>query len=818
MSKPEDPVAPKTPATPSDVYSAGTEALALSPADPAAIVQTATARFTVLTPSLIRMEYSDSGQFRDAATQTVTSRAFPVSDFKVRHFDSSEGPGAGLEIITSEVRLVYAGGPFASHSLSVFLRRKVENTIHAMWYYGDPPFSTNPMATNLGGTTRTLDEVDGETTLDPGLLSTAGVAVLDDSASLPMTADGWVAPRTHPEEDLYFFGYGHRYKEAIADFFKLSGSSPLLPRAVFGNWWSRYHRYSAKEYTSLLSDFQDRGIPLSVAVVDMDWHLVDIDPSLGSGWTGYTWNKDLFPDPQVFLADIHARGMLATLNVHPADGVRAHEDAYEPMAKALGFDPATLEAIPFDIADREFAAAYFQYLHHPHEDDGVDFWWVDWQSGTDSAIPGLDPLWMLNYLHYEDTARDGKRPLTFSRYAGPGSHRYPIGFSGDTIVSWDSLRFQPRFTATAANIGYFWWSHDIGGHMLGVKNNELATRWVQFGVFSPIMRLHSSNSPFASKEPRMYGPVAEAIMTDFLQLRHRLVPYIYSAMWRSHKTGLAPIRPMYHDFPDERGAYTNLNQYLFGPDLLVAPVVSPRGEKSEVARTDVWLPEGMWTDIFTGTTYSGGRVVSMYRPLEKIPVLARAGSIIPLASSAFAPLTNAPKKLDLVVIPGADGQGEVIEDDGSLNPEPAVTSFEGQWHDGDLHLTVTPPAVTGAKVGRKLAVVLVGHTGASAVKVNGKEIGVKWRASQFGARAALGKLDYSDGVEIVIEKPVADLQSQERGIWALLDGAEISFRAKEDAWSTYRKVRDPLLAIPVWLGLSMPENLKGALVELITAR
>ena len=100
-------------------------------------------------------------------------------------------------------------------------------------------------------------------------------------------------------------------------------------------------------------------------------------------------------------------------------------------------------------------------------------------------MEGLDPLWMLNHFHFLDNARDGKRPMTFSRYAGPGSHRYPVGFSGDTVVTWESLQFQPYFTSTASNIGYGWWSHDIGGHMGGYKDDELEGRWVSAGrIFS----------------------------------------------------------------------------------------------------------------------------------------------------------------------------------------------------------------------------------------------------------------------------------------------------------------------------------------------
>lgn len=116
--------------------------------------------------------------------------------------------------------------------------------------------------------------------------------------------------------------------------------------------------------------------------------------------------------------------------------------------------------------------AYFD-MHHRMEAEGVDFWWLDWQQGGVTRQKGLDPLWMLNHMHYLDSGRGGNWPLTFSRYAGPGSHRYPVGFSGDTIVTWESLAFQPQFTATASNIGYGWWSHDIGGHMFGYRNEEL---------------------------------------------------------------------------------------------------------------------------------------------------------------------------------------------------------------------------------------------------------------------------------------------------------------------------------------------------------
>lgn len=180
------------------------------------------------------------------------------------------------------------------------------------------------------------------------MISRDGWAVIDDSAANIIietdTVNGkanpfgtWVSPRATAETDLYFFGYGHRYIEAVRDFYRLTGPTPLLPRFAMGNWWSRYYRYTQDGYLALMDRFKREGIPFTTSVIDMDWHRVDdVDPKYGSGWTGYSWNRELFPDPPAFLADLHRRGLRTTLNVHPRDGVRAFEDAYpkSPSASA----------------------------------------------------------------------------------------------------------------------------------------------------------------------------------------------------------------------------------------------------------------------------------------------------------------------------------------------------------------------------------------------------------------------------------------------------------------------------------------------------
>lgn len=624
--------------------------LAVQPvARPEAVIEGEGFRITVLTPQLLRLEYHPAGRFEDRATQTVLNRDFPVPEFRLIDH------GNRLEIITKRLHLSYDKQPFSRYGLNVRVRNS-SGHLMGVWHYGDTP-------QNLGGTARTLDNADGAIPLEPGLMSRGGYTVVDDSRSLLLEADGQVTPREGGGLDLYFFGYGHDYLECLKDFYRLSGPAPLLPRYALGNWWSRYYPYSADEYLALMDRFEQEQIPFSVAVIDMDWHLVDVDPKYGSGWTGYTWNRKLFPDPQQFLARLHERGLHVTLNVHPADGVRAFEDPYLAIAGELGLDPEKGDAVEFDITDPKFLQAYFKYLHHPLEEEGVDFWWIDWQQGGVTRVPGLDPLWMLNHYHYLDSGRRGNRPLTFSRYAGLGSHRYPVGFSGDTIVTWESLAFQPYFTASATNAGYGWWSHDIGGHMQGYLDDELVMRWVQFGVFSPVLRLHSSASPFNSKEPWRFNPVAEAAMKEALRLRHRLIPYLYTMNRYASVDGLPLVRPLYYHHPEQPEAYGVPNQYYFGTELMACPVTSPVDRRTGMAEFTAWLPEGRWYDFFSGRRYDGGRSMSLYRNLDSIPVLAKAGAIVPLADlSGYTSSTANPRELEVKVFAGADGRFHLWED------------------------------------------------------------------------------------------------------------------------------------------------------------
>lgn len=626
-------------------------------------------RLTFLTSRLVRMEYQEDNRFEDELTTCVRCRDFP--EVEVACHRSAQG----LELDTEHLHIVYNEGPFSSCGLSVSVKGGL-TVYHSTWRYGEKFAS-------LGGTARTLDEADGRIPMGDGVIARQGFSVLDDSASMLLTEDGRFIPRKAKGIDLYFFGYGHDYGQCMKDYHRLTGAVPMLPRYALGNWWSRYHEYTEESYLALMDRFEQAGIPLSVAVIDMDWHLTDVP--YGSGWTGYTWNKKLFPDPRRFLEALHQRGMRTTLNLHPAGGVAPHEAEYDRFCAAVGRDPQQKQIIDFDPADNKFMRAYLEHLHHPLEDDGVDFWWIDWQQGAVCSVEGLDPLWVLNEQHYRDSQRHGERGMILSRYAGPGSHRCPVGFSGDTIMSWESLQFQPEFTATAANIGYPWWSHDIGGHMRGIRSDELSVRWLQFGVFSPIMRLHSSKMNFASKEPWAYGGEAEHIMTEYLRLRHRLIPYIYTAAERTHRLGEALVRPVYYRYPEAHEAYQVPNQYVFGQSLMVCPITQPMDQALQMACVTAWLPEGHWFDFETGQIYTGGRMLKIWRNLKEYPVLAQEGAIIPMADELRA--DKNPAELTLRVYAGSDGHFDMYEDDGILlDGEHVVTHIQLDWQNRNLHL------------------------------------------------------------------------------------------------------------------------------------
>ncbi|KAK9311027.1 glycosyl hydrolases family 31-domain-containing protein [Lipomyces starkeyi] len=741
-----------------------------------------------------RFTYSLDSIFEDRASTMAINRNFPES----------------LEIITNRFHLRANG-----------LRVQVKGN----WWYGEP---SQLEGWDLGGTARTLDGADGRIPLGPGVIARNGYMSLDDSQSMLFTEDGWVSGRRQSETiDGYLFTYGLDYKNAIKAFYALAGSQPLLPRWALGNWWSRYYKYTGEEYLALMDRFDAEGIPMSVGVLDMDWHWVDneiVKKSGLSGWTGYSWNTDLFPDPEAFVVEMHKRDLKVTLNDHPADGVASYEDLYEEVCEALGKDALVQDPVPFDITNKEFLNAYFNILLRTLEDQGVDFWWVDWQQGSVSAIPGIDPLWMLNHFHFLSNSREGKRPIAFSRFAGPGSHRYPIGFSGDTVVTWESLDFQPEFTATASNIGYGWWSHDIGGHMQGYKDDELATRWVQLGVFSPILRLHSSNNHFNAKEPWHFTIEAHKCMVDALRFRHRLIPYLYSMNVRSAWHDEPLVQPLYWGYPEQQEAYRNKNIYFFGSEMIVAPLTSPRDAVTRRAGMRAWLPPGKHVDIFSGIVYDGNREIWIYRTLDTYAVFAQEGSIIPLDALKLPGNggTN-PESLEIIVVVGRDGSFDLYEDDGNGR------DIE------DVDFVYTPITYT-----QKIGTLSIGPVVAKSKSVDKRNWTLSFLKldSVKGIRVMVDNADWeakisvtSNSTEVVVEgvaasskleivlgdDPQLAVNDVSEHIFRLLGDACMLFDVKKEIWSVVTSPIPLSSRLTQLHSLNLNERLLGALQELLLA-
>lgn len=781
-------------------------------AEDAAIIQGEKYRFTVLTEEMIRLEYCEDGQFEDRATQCVIDRKFKVPEYQVIENEES------LEIITDKIHLVYNKQKFTDYGLSVQVRGNI-SVYHSIWHFGEE-------ATDLRGTARTLDEADGAIELEHGIISRFGYGILDDSRSLVITEDGWVEPRKEDCIDIYFLGYGHEYEHCLKDYYHLTGKTPLLPRYALGNWWSRFYRYNDQEYKALMTRFEKEEIPFSVSVIDMDWHLVDIDPKYGSGWTGYTWNKELFPDPKEFMTWLHDHGLKVTLNVHPAGGVQAHEEKYKEMAEAMGRDWEKEEPVNFDVTDQKFLKAYFEYLHHPNEEEGVDFWWLDWQQGGLSKIPGLDPLWMLNHYHYLDSGRRGKRRLTFSRYAGMGSHRYPVGFSGDTIISWESLAFQPYFTANASNVGYGWWSHDIGGHMKGYRDEELSTRWIQFGVFSPIMRLHSSNSAFTGKEPWNYNAVSENIMKRYLKLRHEMIPYLYTMNYHASHDGQPLIRPMYYLEPEQPEAYEVPNEYYFGTELVVCPITEPTDKAAGTACVKAWIPEGKWYDIFSGLKYDGGRMLELYRSLEDIPVLAKEGAIIPLTDlTEYTNSVENPKELAVKIVPGKKNALILMEDTGDTceDKEENWAQTKLEWinenefiiHPANGNLDVIPKRRTW-----KMEFYGIADVDNLEVTVGGKAIETEriYDEKRHICQVNIPETEVTEQITISFSKGYLLRENNKPAeIFALLYQAKIEYEVKEKIYAYMKEGKTSSEVLGIIQAMHLPDSVYGMLSEVLLA-
>lgn len=753
-------------------------------ADPAATVTVGKARFSVLTDRMIRMEYAPDGVFEDRATMTFVNRRLPVPAFSVKR------AGDGCTIDTGRVKLVYKGGEFAPETLSA------EGDGFA-WKYGDEDKG------NLYGTKRTLDAVKdreslmvgngdsdwGRGGMGKGLVSRDGWTLVDDSENnVFVPAEGawgeWAGVRTEcpGRRDLYLFAYGHDYRGCLADYIRVAGRIPLPPKWAFGYWWSRWWLYTDREVKDLVNLQRQFGVPMDVFILDMEWHETwnigfagDDEYGQMWGWTGYTWNKRLFPDPKRFIDWLHAHGVRTAANLHPASGIQPVEACYPDFCRDYGW--TATNGVPYRMGEEKWADCYFKDVIGPLETSGMDFWWIDWQQwDTSRVVKGLNNTFWLNHVftrHAELRARDGAktRPMIYHRWGGLGSHRYQVGFSGDTWIGWETLATLPWFTATAANVGYGYWGHDIGGFMdpeNGIaQDSELFLRWFQSAVFTPIFKTHCAKSPDLERRIWKY-PDRVNELHDAIRLRYRLAPYIYTAARAAYDTGVSLCRPLYYDSPESEDAYdVTLAELMFGDSILAATVVKPADKTTQLADCDVWLPKGTWFDVETGSLLNGEGRVALKRTAAEIPWFVRAGTVVPMHLDDVMSLQQADdSRLALLVTPGADrGEGELYEDgatDADYAEKFARTRFSYALEGTRLRLTIgaRKGAYDGMPATRTWELRFPNRLPPASVKVNGAEIAWEYLGDEVTLVATTPAVD--PDAECVVEVEWTSLEDEPR--------------------------------------------------------
>lgn len=657
-------------------------------------------RITVLSDCLVRLEYDEGGMFEDRPTELAKFRNFPVPEFKVKENETT------LEISTKYFVLQYQKDkPFAGSMFApdAYLKVALVKSDKA-WYY------SHDEARNFKGFVNTIDlrepyMTPAEKTIEnkdvknkakkalnikdslKGLYSTDGFVALDDSDSLIIDEQGFLVKEERKRIDIYLFMYKRDFGVCLKDYFTLTGYPPLIPRYALGIWWNKTKEYKMQDIVELTKDFNKYEIPLSLLLLGEHWHIKDINnKSLYK--SGFTFNPECFTKAEELTTYLHDRGIRLGVNIDPAEGIHTHEKNYDELASNLGYKEKQI--IPYNIYDKNFIANYLTTLITPLYNTGVDMFWIDYYPKDKKKLNAT------NYYHFNDFKKmKSKRPFIMSRISDKAPHNYGILYSGESFVSWETLAKIPQYNILGSNLGLSWWSHDIGGYKNGVEDKELYLRYIQLGVFSPILRLSSETGHYYKRKPWKWDLNTYSVARDYLRFRHRLIPYLYGEAYKYHKSGLPLIQPLYYAIPEIYDEKEFQNEYFFGTELLVAPITKPADEVMQRSVERVYLPAGTWYDFKTGKKFIGDKRYYMFYKQEDYPVFAKSGSIIILADlEQNINVTNPPKSMEIHVFPGKNNIYNLYEDDGTTTMYKdgyyIVTKFDYNYLQNAYNLIIRP--------------------------------------------------------------------------------------------------------------------------------
>jgi alpha-D-xyloside xylohydrolase len=514
----------------------------------------------------------------------------------------------------------------------------------------------------------------------------------------------------------YVVFYGPSADSVIATYRNLSGNVPMLPRWAYGFWQCRERYTSGTQLVEAVKEFRKRKIPVDVIV--QDWQYWG-----DNGWGVPEFDDKNYSNPAGFIKEIH------NLNAHFNISIWSNPDknsaiGKEYVAKNL-YIPGSKWLDYFNPLTRKY---YWNTLKKNLFSYGVDSWWMDATEPENDALHGqktyLGPgdFYRLAYpLFVSRAVYEGQRETTsqkrvciLTRSAFLGQQRYgTINWSGDVGGNWDAYKKQIVAGLNYTITGMPYWTTDIGGFFRRGKSQytdenyqELLIRWYQWGVFNPVFRIHGYQS---ETEPWHYSQRVQDDMQKMLNLRYRLMPYIYSEAWQVTKNGSTIMRPLVMDFCKDNSALNQLYEYMFGKSFLVAPVTEPK-----VNERDVYLPESVnWYDFRTGKYFEGGQTIKAEAPLDEIPLYIKAGSIIPMGP-AIQYATEKSDPVEIRIYPGADGEFILYEDENdNYNYEKGIYStITFNWENEKKELTINDRkgSFPGMLSERKFNIVVVGKT------------------------------------------------------------------------------------------------------------
>lgn len=609
-------------------------------------------RISVLTERLIRLEYNPNGIFNDSKSQLVVFRDFPKVNFEITQDNRF------LVIKTKYFTLSYTKEKnFDGGKLMPTNNLKVDLVgTDRTWYYHHPEVK------NYKGGFICLDGSVDDSKPRNGLYSADGFASIDDSYGYIYDGNNKLVKRENSGIDIYLFMYNTDFELALRDYFLLTGMPSMIPRYALGNWWCRDLDYTTQDIQDLIAHFEKFQIPLSVLLLDDGWHVNKFKDG-SKLYTGYSFNKELITNPKELIDELHNKNIHIGLQWNPTQGIYPHEEYYQNIANY--FKITDNKIIAFDPLNPVLLDAIKQFMLSPLMNIGVDFFWNDTRINQVS----LDGLWFMN------ESLSSISPMILARNALIATHRYPISYVGSSLIGWENLIKTPTIYEQGSNIGVNWISTDVSGNYGGVEEEELYIRSIELATFSPILRFHAPRGRYYRKEPWRWNATTLEVIDNYLNLRHRLIPYLYSKAYYYHKDGNLVLKPLYYSYPWLYDDNNYKNEYYFG-DMLISPILTKKDLLINRTIHKFFIPDGVWYDFNTGKKFPGNKeYISFFRD-EDYPVFVKRGSIIPISNSIENNFTGNPDSFEIHVFPGENNTFNLYEDLNNNINNHLITQFD----------------------------------------------------------------------------------------------------------------------------------------------